>query len=87
MEPLPDPCNDRVMKDLEPPPSKPLDETILFPERDWGGVKKGDIPKTKSGKLADWRALRAHFNKEGRISKDSCRTILSDALHLLSKQN
>lgn len=87
MEPLPDPCNDRVMKDLEPPPSRPLAEEILFPERDLPGKKKSDLPKTKSGKLPDWRALRAHFNKEGRISKDSCRTILSDALHLLSKRD
>ena len=31
MEPLKDPCNDRVVKSLPPPPVGPLKESILFP--------------------------------------------------------
>eukprot|EP01053_Blabericola_migrator_P001858 Blabericola_migrator_1__1857@NODE_1504_length_4394_cov_16_219321_g987_i0_p3_GENE_NODE_1504_length_4394_cov_16_219321_g987_i0NODE_1504_length_4394_cov_16_219321_g987_i0_p3_ORF_typecomplete_len174_score38_03Metallophos/PF00149_28/2e19Metallophos_2/PF12850_7/3_9e05_NODE_1504_length_4394_cov_16_219321_g987_i09371458 len=58
MEPLPDPLNDRVMKDSEPPPAKPLREDLLFP-------KGLDGPP-------DWRCLQAHFFREGRVKKEHC---------------
>lgn len=32
MEPLPDPLDDRVMKDVLPPPHKPLARNLLFPK-------------------------------------------------------
>lgn len=32
MEPLPDPCDDRVCKDVDPPPLRPLDSDLLFPD-------------------------------------------------------
>lgn len=33
METLPDPCEDRVMKDVLPPPQKPLARSKLFPNK------------------------------------------------------
>jgi hypothetical protein len=33
METLPDPCEDRVMKDVLPPPQKPLARSKLFPKK------------------------------------------------------
>ncbi len=54
MEPLLDPCDDRVLKDLEPPPARPLSEELLFPART---DKKGKTRK----RLPDWKALRDHF--------------------------
>lgn len=28
---LPDPCNDRPVKSVEPPPNRPIDQKLLFP--------------------------------------------------------
>ena len=61
VEPLPDPFEDRVMKDILPPPHIPLPHNKLFP-------KKG---------IPDWKTLRDHLTREGRIAK-------SDFLELLS---
>lgn len=33
MEPLADPDNDRAMKDIVPPPHKPLSEELLYPNK------------------------------------------------------
>lgn len=33
MEPLADPDNDRAMKDIVPPPHKPLAEDLLYPNK------------------------------------------------------
>jgi hypothetical protein len=33
METLPDPCEDRVMKDVLPPPQKPIPRSKLFPNK------------------------------------------------------
>ena len=33
MEPLSDPINDRAMKDIIPPPHKPLSEELLYPNK------------------------------------------------------
>ena len=47
------PFDDRIMKKVSPPPMYPLDRKILF-------NKKG---------IPDWKALKNHLIKEGRISK------------------
>lgn len=65
---------DRIIADFEPPPSAPLKDEFLFPEKDSG--------KT----LPDWKALRDHLNKEGRLSKESCHQILNDTLSMLKKE-
>lgn len=50
---LPDPFEDRVMKEVLPPPHLPLSHNQVFP-------KKG---------LPDWKILRDHLKREGKIDK------------------
>ena len=50
---LPDPFEDRVMKDVLPPPHLPLPHAKLFP-------KKG---------VPDWKVLRDHLTREGKLEK------------------
>ena len=47
VEPLPDPFEDRVMRDILPPPHIPLPHNKLFP-------KKG---------IPDWKTLRDHLTR------------------------
>ena len=54
MEELSDSFDDRVMKNVMPPPKYPLDHSKLFP-------KKG---------LPDWKLLKTHLTKEGRLAKE-----------------
>ncbi|KAH7647813.1 phosphatase 2B catalytic subunit [Cryptosporidium bovis] len=56
MEPLRDPLNDRVVKDVDPPPMFPITEELLFPD----GI---------DGK-PDWRTLKSHLLREGRVQKE-----------------
>ncbi|KAL7067926.1 putative serine/threonine protein phosphatase [Cryptosporidium serpentis] len=56
MQPLKDPLNDRVVKDVEPPPSLPLSRELLFPE-------------SLEGK-PDWKTLKLHLLREGKVHKD-----------------
>lgn len=71
MESIPD----RVITDFDPPPAAPLEEELLYPHE---GSKKKNIP--------DWKALRDHLAKEGRISKEHCQKILNDTLSMLKKE-
>jgi len=57
MELLKDPLNDRVVKDVEPPPSKPISDELLYPT---------------GSTVPDWKALRSHLAREGRVSKETC---------------
>ena len=82
MEPLKDPIGDRVKADIEAPPALPLSNEILFP----GGLEprlKGSGSRSKARTLPDWAALRAHFHKEGRVSKEAAHKILGDAIAVL----
>ena len=58
MEPLTDPLSDRVVRDVQPPPHRPLLHSVLFPRRKLHTVRK-----------PDWRALRSHLHNEGRLTK------------------
>lgn len=64
METLADPCEDRVCKDLPPPPFKPLASALLFPNS-----------KTK---IPDWKLLSEHISKEGKIYKEDFVNIIKD---------
>ncbi len=61
VEPLPDPFEDRVMKDILPPPHLPLPHNKLFP-------KKG---------VPDWKSLKDFLTREGRIEKTDLLELLS----------
>ena len=71
MEPLADPLNDRAVVGLIPPPSRPLLTSLLFPN---------------SGNIPNWRILRDHLQKEGRISKADCLQLITQASQLLSME-
>lgn len=68
MEPLLDPRSDRMVKDIKPPPHRPLKQELLYPG-------KSQIP--------DWRALRDHLSREGRLEKKHVLKIINDTTTLL----
>jgi serine/threonine-protein phosphatase 2B catalytic subunit len=71
MEALKDPKGDRQVKDIKPPPHKPLDEKILFPARN-------NIP--------DWKILREHLSKEGVIEKKHVIRIVNEAISIFKTE-
>lgn len=71
MESLPDPCNDRMMKDVLPPPHKPLSNSKLFPK------KSIYLFKPISEGPPDWKVLRDHLSREGKLSKQDLLEIIS----------
>ncbi|CRG93088.1 serine/threonine protein phosphatase 2B catalytic subunit A, putative [Plasmodium gallinaceum] len=72
MEPLPDPKNDRQVKEVEPPPAKPLSLELLYPN----GT---DEPP-------DYKVLRDHLKKEGRIRKEDCLDIIKKVIDIVSNE-
>lgn len=85
MEPLPDPLDDRVMKDVLPPPQKPLSRALLYPKKsklikNLIETKIKNKIKQKFLKLdniPDWKVLRDHLAREGKLTK-------SDLLELVN---
>jgi len=65
MEPLSDPLKDRVVKSVKLPPHKPLTRELMFPDR-------------LKGK-PDWKVIRDHLQKEGRIAKEDLIKLVGDA--------
>jgi len=65
MEPLSDPSKDRVVKSVKPPPHRPLARHLMFPEK-------------LKGK-PDWRLIKDHLHKEGRIAKEDLIKLINDA--------
>jgi serine/threonine-protein phosphatase 2B catalytic subunit len=55
---LPDPCEDRKVPTLPPPPNRELTSEELYPKTG----KDKDKP--------DWKLLKDHMLKEGPVSKD-----------------
>jgi len=68
-----DPENDRAMKEITPPPHRPISEDILYPNK-------------STSTIPDWEALKTHMYKEGRVSKEHCMKILRDTLTLIKKE-
>ena len=58
---LPDPFDDRVIKEVKPPPHLPLPKNKIFP--------KPNIP--------DWKVLRHYLTIEGRIAKSNLLELIS----------
>mmetsp|Transcript_30796 Transcript_30796/g.35057 ORF Transcript_30796/g.35057 Transcript_30796/m.35057 type:complete len:488 (+) Transcript_30796:135-1598(+) len=71
MEPLKDPLGDRVIKEVSPPPHKMLSTEILFPQ---------------GTSTPDWQVLRDHLQREGRVSKEHIKMIVSTTIQILSKE-
>ena len=79
MEPLKDPVGDRKVKSQPPPPHKPLDESILFPEG-----ARGNIIHLILGKV-DWKVLKEHLYREGVLSKKTFLLLIKRTQDILSK--
>lgn len=71
MDPLPDPRGDRVVKDISPPPAKPLEDTLLYPD---------------GSNIPDWRALKQHIQKEGRVSRQHCIDLIKRVSEITSSE-
>jgi serine/threonine-protein phosphatase 2B catalytic subunit len=85
MEPLADPVKDRVLKTVRPPPHRPLNRTLMFPEKLRSIFK---IPYLKKlliqADLPDWKVVRDHLSKEGRIRKEEVLKLIIDVNKILS---
>jgi len=71
MEPLTDPAKDRAVKTVKPPPHRPLTRQMMFPDR----------LKNKP----DWKVIRDHLQKEGRIEKADLVKLITDTNKLFKK--
>jgi serine/threonine-protein phosphatase 2B catalytic subunit len=60
MELLPDPCQDRVVSSIKPPPHRPLSKEIMYPYR------KNNINQT----APDIDIVKDHLVQEGKLGKD-----------------
>lgn len=72
---LPDPCNDRMMVEVNPPPQLPIAHNILFPANKRKGTQ--EVP--------DWVALKEHLLKEGRMFKSDLVQLIRDVTEIMSK--
>ncbi|CAG9320980.1 unnamed protein product [Blepharisma stoltei] len=71
MDILPDPLNDRVAE-CPPPPNRPLRRDLLFPT--------GELTN------ADYRVLREHLSKEGKLDKSSFIEIIEQTTNLFRSE-
>lgn len=78
MDPLKDPANDRHVKTLKPPPHRPLMKSLMFPD------KLKSIQKFDMKDKPDWKLLKDHLQKEGRITKEDLYKLVGDCNKILS---
>lgn len=76
MEPLCDPLEDRPVKSHPAPPHKPLDHKLLFPQH----LKRG------TEEVPDWKALKDHMFKEGRINKPDLLQLVLSAADIMQRE-
>jgi len=72
MEALSDPNKDRVVKSIKPPPHRPLARNLMFPD--------------KLKNKPDWKLIRDHLQKEGRIAKEDYLKLVKDACKLFKNE-
>lgn len=89
MDSLLDPLNDRIVKTFKPPPHKPLNSEQLYPEKLKGSFflywnLHYMIIIVFLGK-PDWKLMKDHLQKEGRISKEDLRKIVGDVSKIFSR--
>eukprot|EP00921_Rhytidocystis_pertsovi_P001492 GHVQ01002563.1.p1 GENE.GHVQ01002563.1~~GHVQ01002563.1.p1 ORF type:complete len:542 (+),score=65.98 GHVQ01002563.1:102-1727(+) len=61
MDPLKDPLEDRQVKDVDPPPARPISKELLYPN---------------GSSIPSWRNLKAHLTREGRVRQEDCMDII-----------
>lgn len=73
MDPLIDPKKDRVVKTVRPPPHKPLSKNLM-----WPNPQKPTKP--------DWKLLKDHLQKEGRIKKEDLVKLVKDTNNIFKNE-
>ena len=74
MEYLPDPLNDRPVKDLALFVNKPVSDELLFPKREYGTEK------------VDWKLFEEFISKEGPLLKSQVMKILKLGIAIFKKE-
>ena len=69
MEPLLDTDGDRAMKDIMPPPHRPLADDLLYPNKRKVVTANGWMIESN---VPNWEILKTHLYREGRITKVHC---------------
>jgi serine/threonine-protein phosphatase 2B catalytic subunit len=67
------------MKDIMPPPHRPLNDELLYPNK-----SNRNICKEVIDNIPNWEILKSHLYREGRITKEHCQKLLRDTLALIS---
>lgn len=80
LELLPDPCGDRQMKTIAPPPHRALTIEKLYS----GGKLHLHRFDSFIGK-PDWKVLHANLKREGRVDKACFVKLINDSMALFSK--
>lgn len=70
METLPDPWDDRVVKDMESPPMRPLSDELFY----------------DSNGLPNYTVIKKHLVKEGKVTKEHFMKLIIDTTELLKKE-
>ncbi|CAG9321263.1 unnamed protein product [Blepharisma stoltei] len=72
MEALSDPLNNRAIKEIKPPPHRPLSTELLFPQNNNG--------------KPSWKVLREHYQREGCLYKADVLKIVELAINILKDE-
>jgi serine/threonine-protein phosphatase 2B catalytic subunit len=81
MDTLQDPVGDRQVKTHKAPPHRPLSKQLMFPDK-----LKSTIVISMTDK-PDWKLIRDHLQKEGRVAKPELFKLIQDCNKLLSTTN
>ncbi|KAL4432241.1 hypothetical protein ABPG74_020209 [Tetrahymena malaccensis] len=73
MDPLSDPMNDRHIKSVRPPPHRPLSRSLIWPN--------------KNSNKPDWKIIKDHLSKEGRIEKEDLVRLVADCNKIMRNEN
>ena len=78
-----DPLEDREIKDIIPPPHRPLSDELLYPNK--GNTLDRFIFNYFIGSnMPNWEILKTHMYREGRVTKEHCHKILKDTMNVFS---
>ena len=73
---LPDPCNDRKVKEVRPPPNRPLSLDRVFPMKDFR--TRNDTP--------DLELLKAYLVEQGSLSKELMQHLIDETKTVFRKE-
>jgi serine/threonine-protein phosphatase 2B catalytic subunit len=84
MDSLPDPLDDRVMKDVLPPPQKPLARSKLYPKKSISSNNNSKYLNLDT--IPDWKLLRDHLAREGRLEKADLLELINNFVTIIKAE-